>query len=486
MSTRRQPWNERFLQSLTFCLSALLASSPAWAADWSVSRQLTTRGTYTDNLNLDATDATDAKSGFFVDLAPGLVVTGTGRRLNLNLAYSPQLIHYLSSSDNDELNHRLQANAQSELYRDHLFLDLSATARQELIDPLGPSGGDATSPTGNLQTTYTYSISPSYKNRFGRQAVLNVSVAHDGVLYSEQGDDSPGFSSQIGLSSGPAFGALNWGISAQNERLEFEESAATSFGNVDGSLGYRFNGRWRIDTSAGYENNDYSSLNETSGANLQASGTWTPTRRTSFKLGIGQRYFGWTPTLDFSHRSKRSVWTASYTRDVSSARNDRRQSDVFAFEDAFGEPIVPATGDTVTVRPGEATPTSATYVSNNFQAGYTLQTRRSTLGTSLRYVLREYEGLTQDEETAGASLFWSRRLTTLTSGNMALSWDRSERRNTADADLDADESNNFNFNAGLSRQLSARTNLDLQYRFVDGEDYTENRITLGLRMSWSD
>jgi uncharacterized protein (PEP-CTERM system associated) len=74
-----------------------------------------------------------------------------------------------------------------------------------------------------------------------------------------------------------------------------------------------------------------------------------------------------------------------------------------------------------------------------------------------------------------------------------LSWDQNKR----DAGVNfiqptlitqstlTNEVTNFTVDAGLSRQLSAHTNLDLQYRFLDSDKYTENRLTLGLRMLWS-
>ncbi len=326
------------------------------------------------------------------------------------------------------MNHRLQANVQSEIYKDHLFLDASATARQELIDSLRTSSRDATNPTGNLQTTYTYLIAPNYKSRLGRNAELNVRFENDGVFYSDVGDNSIGYRSQIELLSGPSFGALHWGVTAENERIEYENGPADRFSNAKGTMGYQFNDRWRLDTLAGYEDNNYFSLNKTSGAQWGVTGTWTPSARTSIRLGTGYRYFGWTPVLEFSHRSKRSAWTASYLRDISSARNERIQSNVFAFTDAFGEPVIPVTGDTLYVPTGEATPTSANYISNHFRTGYTLQTRRSTLGASIGYELREYESSTPDEESASATVFWTRRLSGLTSTNITLGWDRNEQR----------------------------------------------------------
>jgi uncharacterized protein (PEP-CTERM system associated) len=485
---REWPWmsmpgkltHDGFLKPGICCVAALLWTS-AWSADWKTSAQMDLEGTYTDNLFLDKTDK---EGDFFLDITPGIVITGKGPRLDLDLAYSPQMIKYLSTSSSDQINHRLEANAQSELYKDHLFLEASANARQELIDSLGPSTRDASNPTNNLQTSSTYLLAPSYKNRFGRYADLSARFENNGVLYSEKGESSIGYKSNIELLSGPSFGAFQWGMIADNENIEYEESAGDRFTSVKGALGYQVNSRWLVAGLAGYEDNNYLSLDKTSGSVWELAGTWTPTQRTTLKFGGGYRYFGWTPVLELNHRHKRSAWTASYTRDISSARNDRTQAKVYEFKDAFGEPVVPATGDTLYVPVGEALPTSATYISNNFKTGYTLGTRRSTFGASIDYVLREYEGLTQDEETASATLSWTRRLTGLTSTNITLGWDWTERKSTLD-NRDAETSNDFTLDTGVSRKLSARTSIELQYGFRNGDDDSENRVTLGLRTTWS-
>jgi uncharacterized protein (PEP-CTERM system associated) len=498
----------RFLAAMLSYLLILFVSSTL-AADWKVSKQMSTQVIYSDNLQLNNTQiitTSDKKSesDFFVDVTPGLVVTGKGRRINLDFAYSPQYIRYLSNSSNDTFNHRLQANMQSELYEEHIFFDLTATAQQEVIDSLAPSSGDAINPTGNTQTTYTYRIAPSYKNRFGRFVNLGINFETNGVFYSDQGGDSIGYLSQIELSNGSALNALIWEINAENERVEFTqnngtentlitEKPTTETNDISTSLGYKFSERWQLMTRFGYEKNNYVALNENNSEHWQFSGTWTPTTRTTLQLGMGYRYFGWSPILELNHRHKHSAWTVSFSRDISSARNERLQNNVYAFKDAFGETVIPDTGDQLVVRPNTAIPTSATFISSHFQTSYAFQMRRNTLGTTIRYTLREYEEAGQNDETFGASLFWTRKLTGLTSSHLALSWDQNKR----DAGINfiqptliaqstlTNEVTNFTVDAGLSRQLSAHTNLDLQYRFLDSDKYTENRVTLGLRMTWS-
>jgi uncharacterized protein (PEP-CTERM system associated) len=469
-------------RSKLFLFPLILSMSlPAFAADWKLSRQLSLKGTYSDNIDLDGTEKT---SDFFVELTPGFVLQGKGRRLNLDLAYSLQALHYLNTSSEDKINHRLQANANSELYQDHLFVDVNLTARQELKDALAPSGWDATNTSENLQDSYTYLVAPYFKNRFGRQAELTFRVENDGVFYSEDGDDSLGYRAKLNLLSGPALGQFRWSLNAENEYVDYQEGPRDRFSKVVGGLGYQIDNRWQIDVSGGYEDNSYDSLNETGGGLWEGLITWTPNERAAVKLGSGYRYFGWSPSLEVNYRHKRSVWTTSYQRDVSSARSDRLRTQVYEFEDAFGEAVTPETGTDLDVSVDTATPDSSVYINNRFDSAWTLQTRRSSLGVSLGYVLREYDDDSRDEATLQARLHWSRRLSAHTSGNLGLNWSRRELDSNVSSSSNLDRQD-YGFDAGLTRRLSEQAYVDIKYGFRDdGEESAENRVTLGLRLNW--
>lgn len=469
-------WPKLFLLPLIFGMSLSV-----FAADWKLSRQLSLKGTYSDNIDLSGSEKT---SDFFAELTPGFVLQGKGRRLNLDLAYSLQALHYLNTSSEDKVNHRLQANAKSELYQDHLFLDFNLTARQEIKDSLAPSGWDATNTSENLQNTYTYLFAPYFKNRFGRQAELTFRLENDGVFYSEDGDDSLGYRANLNLSSGPALGDIHWSLTANNEYVDYQEGPRDRFSKIVGSLGYQINNRWRVDAFGGYEDNNYDSVDETSGSIWEGLISWTPNDRTKVELGSGYRYFGWTPRLGIDYRRKRSVWTAGFQRDISSARSDRLRTQVYEFEDAFGETVTPETGTDLNVSVDTATPDSSVYINNRFDSAWTLQTRRSSLGVSFGYVLREYDDDSRDEGTLQARLYWSRRLSAHTSGNLGLNWSQRELDSDVSSSSNLDRQD-YGFDAGLTRRLSEQAYVDIKYGFRDdGEESAENRVTLGLRFNW--
>ena len=146
--------------------------------------------------------------------------------------------------------------------------------------------------------------------------------------------------------------------------------------------------------------------------------------------------------------------------------------------------MTPETGADLNVPVDTATPDSSVYINNRFDTTWTLQTQRSSLGVSLGYVLREYDDASKDEATVQARLYWSRRLSAHTTGNLGLNWSQRERDSDVSDESDLDR-HDYGFDAGLTRRLSDQTYVDVQYGLRnDDEDSVENRVTLGLRLNW--
>lgn len=468
-------------------MSMLSGACPA--AEWTTLKEIAVGGVYTDNLFL--TDA-DTEDSWVTLVTPGIALQGDGRNLDLNLAYAPQYLNYTSGEAGDEFYNRLQFDAESELMEDLLFLDARATAGQGLINVLGPAGGDVTNPTGNVQTIYTYAIAPEFASRFGSGAELTARYENYGVFYSDEGDDAIGNRIDLEVNNGRSLAKTQARFLFTNDYIDYDSDRNKRSTNAGVIGGYVFNRRWRTDAALGYEDNDIDAVTtDTSGLRWEISGSWTPNVRTLLTLGVGRRFFGWTPRLIFSHRSKRSLWSASYIRDLSTAATERREFDVFEFEDAQGEPnLDPITGEPADIPPGAAPPSSSSFVSNTFRTDYVLETRRSRLGANAAYILRQYEDSSRDYSTAWTTVFWNRRLSPVTTGNLRLGWywtkDEGNFTNSDNA-----EYTDWTFTAGITRKLTERTEIGAWYRFRDrnsklsGDDYQENRINLAIRAVWA-
>ena len=120
-----------------------------------------------------------------------------------------------------------------------------------------------------------------------------------------------------------------------------------------------------------------------------------------------------------------------------------------------------------------------------------METRRSRLGAEARYVLRQYEDDELDDTYVLAGLFWDRRLSPVTKASTRLSWYR-RKSDGSSSQLDSTNYTDLTLDIGLSRNLTARTEVGAWYRFRDrdsdqgGDDYQENRINIGIRTVWGD
>ena len=84
-------------RALTGVLAALVISMPALAADWQVRPRLSVSETYTDNVDLDPEGAESHE--FVTEVTPGVSLSGTGKRLNLNFDYQASLVNYARGTD---------------------------------------------------------------------------------------------------------------------------------------------------------------------------------------------------------------------------------------------------------------------------------------------------------------------------------------------------------------------------------------------------
>ena len=62
---------------------------------------------------------------------------------------------------------RLRLLSQNQLAGDWLFFEARAFAGQNLVNVFAPGGGDELNATGNINTTYGYSLSPYIRQSFG-------------------------------------------------------------------------------------------------------------------------------------------------------------------------------------------------------------------------------------------------------------------------------------------------------------------------------
>lgn len=453
-----------------FCaiFASLLLTGVAYSAQWEVSDSLTLGATYSDNLSLE----TEGDAGFILNASPSLNLEGKGGRATVDFSYSPSLIYYpsgVSNGDDVRLAHILDATTNTELYRQTLFLDASATANFSTVSTQGIISDSILNPNRNQVQTYTFKLSPYGTFRLNREAVLETRYSFGTVIYEGSQDDGKTHDVDIRVRKAIQTTPLTWSANA--------DYSTGDTGNVDssrysltGTLGYRFDARWSFSGTAGYENADVeTSRSDTSGLTWNLGPRWTPNPRTNLSLQYGQSYIGSTWDVNFTHRSRRTELQITYSRGLTNAR------------DFAGVPAPIGIGpiDGGGVNPINPSLTGEDFVSNRLSGELTAQGRRTTLSTSLDYTLRTYEVSGSKEWLVGIGLTGQRQLSSVLSLNANLYLQYIDPPGLGDTEV-------LTATAGVSRSVGrySSLNLDFQHRQQDGDasvEYTENRASASFQ-----
>ena len=406
-----------------FVLASMLPFAPAIGAEWTVTPRLTIREVYTDNVTLAPPG--EEKSDFVTDVNPSILARGEGRRVNVNLVYSPQAI--IRTRDNtSDINHRLQADAAAELIKERIFFDFRSTVAQTNLTNTGRQTVDNISSTGNRVDTFTYSLSPYVRQRLGPFADALLRYTYDEVINSGDAFDSRSQSVDISITSGAEFTRFNWSTEYNRTHIENRDGgnqADVEFEKVEGTLRYRFNRQFSVFASGGVEDNEFESLQKNDGPFWGAGATWTPTSRTTFESSYGERFFGEFLTVSMRHRARRSIWSVNFDEDVTTTREIQLERVLIPFLDPFGNPIPdPLSGEPTGISIDTPTLTDEVIVRQRFEASVALEGRRTTVSLGGFHEDREFQRSGDTETARGVNATVSRQLSSRTSLNVLGGW----------------------------------------------------------------
>jgi len=273
-----------------------------------------------------------AESGEFVTrVSPGLRWSGRSGRVRGDVNYALDAIHYSKRTDATEVTNRLNANVQAEAIEQFAFVDLQANIGQSAISATGQQfafddfGGDA-----NRTEVANVQISPYIIGELGGFATYQVRL---GAGFTRARDvpsaDSDTRSALVSLSSPRSAGQLGWGLSAQRQDLSFRDGRDTTTDRVSGSVSWRPDVDWRFFLTAGQERTNIGNIISRTYDNYGGGLNWSPSPRTRVALQAERRYFGNSYSASFEHRTPRTVWRYSDSRDATTGGDPN----------GFGQPV---------------------------------------------------------------------------------------------------------------------------------------------------
>ncbi|MBL4568007.1 MAG: TIGR03016 family PEP-CTERM system-associated outer membrane protein [Porticoccus sp.] len=468
------------------------------AGEWLVKSGLDVSEVYTDNVELDEDDK-DSK--FITVVRPTLNFIGNGNRANVSFISAFGFNNLGGGADS--FFPRIRANADAELLEDQLFLDAGLSSNQTIIDPFAAAGNSQLNRSDNVTTTYNYNISPYVVRHFGQTADLVLRYTYDDQI--NKGDelsDSQQQSVLATLKSGQDFARLNWALTVDYQDTDFDDDEDDTTGQDGNSeklsssvtLGYQLNRKFQLKSTLGQEWNNYQTFDDddTDDHFWDVGVIWTPNKRTSFDVGYGKHFYSTTPRFKFSHETRRTLFSASYSRSLTDSRSERINSNVFSFSDAQLESLeqfqlTDAEFDSLEQAAAQSSslnnnPTfsdQGIFVNELFESSLTLKGKRTTATVYFRDSKQIREDVDQDSIFTSSGVRIERKLSSKYTLNSRLTWDEREDQAGLTSDI-------TQWYLSLRRELGARTAVSISYSYGErdsdriNDDYKENRISLNF------
>jgi uncharacterized protein (PEP-CTERM system associated) len=288
---------------------------------WTITTSIDVRETYNDNVFLrDGTPQSD----FITQVTPGIRIDGRSPRLTANLSYAPSALFYARNNEFNDVVNDLDAFGRLEAVEKFFFVEAAGNISQQFITPFAPQPGDITTVTQNRFETQTFSLSP-YVRSEGRD--LEYELRNRNTWTNSDNDGLGNFRTRqwTGRVAGPVrrFGwALEFDhteISRYDVIVSRPEDKARLY---RARLYYQPDPAWRLSASAGSEENNYV-LNQVQRTTIYGAGlAWRPSPRTSADLEYEHRFFGPSRLARFSHRTRLTAWSVTYSRNTSTFQEE--------------------------------------------------------------------------------------------------------------------------------------------------------------------
>jgi uncharacterized protein (PEP-CTERM system associated) len=465
----------------------------AQASDWSFTPGVQVTEHYTSNLKL--TSSAEEES-LITEVRPGFSLSKQGAHLQANLDYRFQFLDYSSDQGSDDYHHQMGLSANSELIDDRLFLDARSTYSQQLINNRSASSGDSLSAPDNFSDTFTFQITPRWRQRLGRYTTFGADISYDMVRYDGVDDNSNGYSTNFFLDNQSNPSKIYWALNVDTNQAKPDTSATSQSETMDIELGYRLSRQLDSKLRYGYVDNHLDNPTQSeaeAGDFWGADLSWDPSPRTSLSASYNSRLqanqgYGFT----FNHRQRHTNWSLAYNKNISSVREELLQltpigtlicpsTTSFAIADCRlvggNSPVLPGPGErAITLVTPLPTLSEEQFIQQSLNANLVISKGKSLWTLGLFRTEREFQVQAITEEDMGANAGWTIQVSGQTSLSTLYSWSRLEADSGA-----TDYQHALSLN--MVRQLGADSSLNLALKSTERDSADDDRAFQEFRIS---
>ncbi|MBT9505794.1 MAG: TIGR03016 family PEP-CTERM system-associated outer membrane protein [Rhodoferax sp.] len=271
--------------------------------------------TLTDNVRLSSTGK---QSEQITEISPGIRLSIESARLKTFFDYSLSEVVYAQNSSPGRSQNALNTFGTFEAVDNWAFLDFSGSISQQAISAFGTQSIGSTSINSNKTEVSNYRLSPylrgrvgslaNYEARLSRTLTQSDSAAGSGVATTD---------GSVKFSGGSGFRSLGWSADLSQQRVDYSAGRPTEVDQVNLGLSYALTSQLNVFASAGRESNNYTSIDKKAYDTSSVGLTWTPSEMTKLSASQSHRSFGDGFALSLEHRTARTVWRFSDSKDAS-------------------------------------------------------------------------------------------------------------------------------------------------------------------------
>ena len=164
----------------------------------------------------------------------------------------------------------------------------------------------------------TYRVSPYLRGRLGSSANYEARYTHTLTNSSSAlSSDVTSTDGSIKLTGGSAFRRLGWSADANRQTADYSRGRTTESDRFNLGLSYAITPQVNAFVNGGHEANNFNSLDKQGYATSGFGMNWNPSERTKLSASRNKRSFGQAHNVSFEHRSARTTWRISDSKDVS-------------------------------------------------------------------------------------------------------------------------------------------------------------------------
>ena len=464
--------------------------------------------TLTNNVALSK--SATAQSDQVTEISPGIHINIEGRRLKTYFDYSLDHVEYAQGTAASHNQNALTTFSTLEAVENWAFIDFSGNISQQTISAFGAQSTNNTAVNANRTEVATYNLSPYVKGHFGNFADYEARVSRSvSSNDSSAASNTASTNSVVRISNASAFRSLGWSADMSRQQTSYSAGRTTENNSYSLGLSYAITPQVNVSVSAGQESNNYTSQDKQNYNTSSVGVNWAPSTNTKLSALTGKRSFGNTHSLNFEHRTARTVWQYSDSKDILISPSQSGLGSVGNVYDLYfsqfaslePDPIARATLVNNFLSANGINPT-AIVLSNFLTSGVSLQRRQNlsfgllgvrdtvtfflsrTDSSRLDSITNSFDSLSNGSSLAqnGFSVNYSHRLTPDYSLGVLLS------RQATSSDTTTQESTLKSLNVNITGKVGKKAAASLGLRHVVSDSltspYTETAVTGNLNVQF--